>query len=96
MLCTGIAVVGISLKVSICDFEVFFRGDVVEAVAAPAEELAGVTVAAFGEKDGKQLCWNEYMYEFATLFLTRTEYLVPWRLAYYPPTMVVDVIFQWG
>lgn len=50
MFCTGIAVVGIRLKVSICDFEVFFRGDVVEAVAATAEELAGVTVAAFGEK----------------------------------------------
>lgn len=36
------------------------------------------------------------MYEFATLFLTRTEYLVPWRLEYYPPTMVVDVICQGG
>lgn len=52
---TGVAVVGIRLKVSFCDFQVFFRGDVVEAIAATAEELAGVTVAAWVRKDGKQL-----------------------------------------
>lgn len=46
MFCTGVAVIGICLKVSFCDFEVLFIGDIVEAVTATAEELAGVTVAA--------------------------------------------------
>lgn len=50
MFCTGVAVISIYLKVSFSDFEVFFGGDVIEAVAATAQELAGVTVAAWGEK----------------------------------------------
>lgn len=55
MFCTGVAVVSICLKVSFGDFEVIFSGDVVEAVAATAQELAGVTVAACARKYGKLL-----------------------------------------
>lgn len=54
MFCTGVTVVGICLQFSFCDFEIFFCGDVVEAVAATAEELAGVTVTAWVRKHGKQ------------------------------------------
>lgn len=50
LVCTGVAVISICLKVSFGDFEVFFAGDVVEAVTTTAQELAGVTVAAGGEK----------------------------------------------
>lgn len=42
---TGVTVVRICRQVPFCDFEVFFGGDVVEAVAATAEELAGITMA---------------------------------------------------
>lgn len=50
MVCTGVAVISICLKVSFGDFEVFFGSDVVEAVTATAQELAGVTVAAWVRK----------------------------------------------
>lgn len=50
LVCTGVAVISICLKVSFGDFEVFFGGNVIEAVTAPAQELAGVTVAAWARK----------------------------------------------
>lgn len=56
LVCTGVAVISICLKVSFSDLEVFFSGDVIEAVTATAQELAGVTVAAGARKYGKQLC----------------------------------------
>lgn len=55
LVCTGVAVISIRLKVSFGDFEVFFGGDIIEAVTAPAQELAGVTVAAWARKYGKRL-----------------------------------------
>lgn len=55
MFCTGVAVISICLKVSFGDFEVFFSGDVVEAVAATAQKLASVTVAAWARRYGKRL-----------------------------------------
>lgn len=55
MVCTGVAVISICLKISFGDFEVFFGGDVVEAVTATAQELAGVTVAAWARNYGKRL-----------------------------------------
>lgn len=55
LVCTGVAVISIRLKVSFGDFEVFFGGDVIEAVTAPAQKLAGVTVAAWARKYGKRL-----------------------------------------
>lgn len=61
--CTGVAVSCICLKGSFCDFEVFFSGEVVEAVAATAEELAGVTVAAWVRKMVSYCSWKEYVYE---------------------------------
>lgn len=55
MFCTGVAVISICLKFSFGDFEVFFSGDVVEAVAATAQELASVTVAAWARRYGKRM-----------------------------------------
>lgn len=54
LVCTGVAVISISLKVSFGDFEVFFGGDVIEAVTATTQELAGVTVAAGAREYGKR------------------------------------------
>lgn len=42
---TRITIIGIRLRLALCDFEIAFVGHLIEGVFAPAEEFAGVAVA---------------------------------------------------
>ena len=50
--CTRVTSVGISLDLSLCDFQVAFVGHLVEGIFAAAEEFAGVAVAVLIESVG--------------------------------------------